>query len=75
MARHRATAEGMVNNLKNHQGASTAGWKGLAMARTQFGLSIIMANTLKWHKVKSGELAPIEIKPPRRQAPPVRAAG
>ena len=54
---------------------NTAGWKGLALARAQFGLSIIMANTLKWHKVKSGELTPIRTIPPKRQAESAEAAG
>ena len=30
-------------------GAKHAWWKGLAMARLQFGLAIVMLNVLKWH--------------------------
>jgi len=62
MARHRSLAEGTVNNLKHHQQANDAQWKGLAMARLQLGLAILMANTLKWHKVRTGQLTPVKIK-------------
>ena len=74
-ARHRATAEGMVNNLKHHQGAGTAEWKGLALARAQLGLAILLANALKWHKVKTGHLTSMKIRPPKRQTVPTQAAG
>ena len=47
MERHKSLAEGAVNNLKHHQHANTAQWKGLALARLQQGLAILIANTLK----------------------------
>ncbi len=62
MGRHRALAEGTVNNLKNHLHASDAQWKGLAMARLQLGLAIVMINTLKWRKVRTGQLQPVRLK-------------
>ncbi len=46
MGRHRAMSEGLVNNLMNHQGVRHARWKGLALARVQVGLAIILQNTL-----------------------------
>jgi hypothetical protein len=63
LGRHRATAEGIVNNLMNHQGVRHARWKGLALARVQVGLAIVMLNTLKWYKIRCGELAPMTLKP------------
>jgi len=63
MARHRATVEGDVNNLKNHQDARYAHWKGHALAKLQLGLAILLANALKWHKAKTGQLQPMHIKP------------
>ena len=48
--------EGTVNNPKNHLGAKHAWWKGLAMARLEFGLAMVMLNLLKWHKIRHGEL-------------------
>ena len=63
MGRHRALVEGAVNNLKNHQGARTANWKGHAMAKLQLGLAIPLANAPKWHKVKTGQLQPVQLKP------------
>ena len=63
MARHRATVEGDVNNIKNHQDARYAQWKGHALARLQLGLAILLANALKWHKAKTGQLQPMQIKP------------
>ena len=45
MGRHRAMSEGIVNNLMNHQGVRHAKWKGLALARVQVGLAIVMINT------------------------------
>ena len=63
MGRHRAMSEGMVNNLMNHQGVRHARWKGLALARLQAGLGIILLNTLKWYKIRRGELAPMALKP------------
>lgn len=62
LGRHHALAEGTVNNLKNHQGAAKAVWKGLAMARLQLGLAILLANAMKWHKIKTGQLQPIALK-------------
>ena len=46
MGRHRVLAEGTVNNLKNHLGSKAAQWKGLAMAKVQLALAIVMLNTL-----------------------------
>jgi hypothetical protein len=63
MGRHRAMSEGMVNILMNHQGVRHARWKGLAPARLQVGLAIIMQNTLKWYKIRQGQLAPMTLKP------------
>ena len=68
MARHRALAEGTVNNLKNHLGTKHALWKGLAMARLQFALAIVMLNLLKWHKVRHGELENLKEKRAREAA-------
>ena len=62
MARHRALAEGTVNNLKNHQGTKRSLWKGFAMARLQFALAIVMLNLLKWHKVSHGLLGNLKLK-------------
>ena len=67
MGRHRALTEGNVNNVKNHQGAGSANWKGLAMAKLQLGLAILLANALKWHKVKTGQLQPVQLKPRRER--------
>jgi len=63
MGRHRAMSEGIVNILMNHQGVRHASWKGLALARLQVGLAIIMQNTLKWHKIRHGQLSPMTLKP------------
>ena len=63
LGRHRATAEGIVNNLMNHQGVRHARWKGLAMARVQVGLAIVLLNTFKWHKIRCGQLQPMTLKP------------
>jgi len=63
MGRHRAMSEGMVNNLMNHQGIRYAYWKGLALARLQAGLAIVMSNVLKWHKLRHGRLVPMTLKP------------
>jgi hypothetical protein len=63
LGRHRATAEGIVNNLMNHLGVRHARWKGLALARVQVGLAIVMLNTLKWHKIRCGQLQPMTLKP------------
>ena len=57
MGRHRATSEGLVNVLMNHQGVRHACRKGLALARLQVGPAIILGNTLKWHKIQQGRLA------------------
>ena len=62
MARHRSLVEGTVNNLKHHVGAEHAWWKGLAMARLQFGLAIVMLNVLKWHKIHHGQLENLKVK-------------
>ena len=62
MGRHRAMSEGMVNNLMNHQGVRYARWKGLAMARLQVGLAVVMISVLKWHKLRHGQLAPMTLK-------------
>ena len=43
--------------------------------RAQLGLAILLANTLKWHKVKTGHLTPMKIEPPKRQTVPTQAAG
>lgn len=63
MGRHRATAEGIVNNLMNHLGVRNARWKGLALARVQVGLAIVLLNTVKWHKIGCGHLEPMKLKP------------
>ena len=63
MGRHRTLAEGTVNNLKNHLGCKVALWKGLAMAKVQLALAIVMLNTLKWHKVRTGRLVPVTLAP------------
>ncbi|MHB8898176.1 MAG: hypothetical protein ACYC6Y_05475 [Thermoguttaceae bacterium] len=63
MGRHRAMSEGIVNNLMNHQTARHAKRKGLAMARVQVGLAIVMINTLKWHKIIHDRLEPMTLKP------------
>jgi len=63
MGRHRAMSEGLVNVLMNHQGVRRACWKGLALARLQVGLAVIMQNTLKWHKIRQGQLQPMTLKP------------
>jgi len=68
MARHRSLVEGTVNNLKNHLGTKHARWKGLAMARLQFALAIVMLNLLKWHKVRHGELENLKEKRAREAA-------
>ena len=67
MARHKALTEGGVNNLKRHQRAARAHWKGLAMARLQFALAIVMANLLKWHKVRHGLLDDLRLKRARQE--------
>jgi hypothetical protein len=63
MGRHRAMSEGMVNILMNHHGVRHACWKGLALARVQVGLAIILQNTLKWYKIRRGQLTPMTLKP------------
>jgi hypothetical protein len=63
MGRHRAMSEGLVNVLMNHQGVRHACWKGLALARLQVGLAIILQNILKWHKIQQGRLQPMTLKP------------
>ena len=63
MGRHRAMSEGIVNNLMNHQGVRYAKWKGLALARVQVGLAVVMLNTLKWHKIVHDHLQPMTLKP------------
>ena len=42
---------------------SRANWKGLALARVQVGLAIVMLNTLKWHKILREQLKPMTLKP------------
>jgi hypothetical protein len=61
LGRHRATSEGIVNNLMNHHGVRRARWKGLALARVQVGLAIVMLNTLKWFKIRCGQLTPMTL--------------
>lgn len=63
MGRHRAVTEGIVNNLMNHQGLRHARWKGLALTRLQVGLGIVLLNTLKWYKIRRGQLTPLTLKP------------
>jgi hypothetical protein len=63
MGRHRAMSEGIVNNLMNHLGVRHAKWKGLALARVQVGLAVVMLNTLKWHKILHDRLQPMTLKP------------
>lgn len=63
MGRHRALAEGTVNNLKHHLNGSHAQWKGLAMAYVQLGMAIVLGNTLKWHKIQTGQLKPVQLQP------------
>jgi hypothetical protein len=62
MGRHRAMSEGIVNNLMNHQGVRHACWKGLALARLQVGLAVLLLNTLKWHKIRHGHLRPMALR-------------
>ena len=50
-------------DLTNHQGVRHARWKGLARARLQAGLAIILLHTLKWHKIREGQLIPMTLKP------------
>jgi hypothetical protein len=61
MGRHRAVTEGIVNNLMNHQEVRHAHWKGLALARLQVGLAIVMLNTLKWYKIRHAQLKPMTL--------------
>ena len=63
LGRHRAMSEGIVNNLMNHQGVRHASWKGLALARFQVGLAIILLNTLKWYKIRHSQLRPMSLQP------------
>ena len=63
MGRYLVMAEGMVNILMNHHGVRHACWKGLALARLQVGLAILMQNTLKWYKIRQGRLEPMTLKP------------
>ena len=63
MGRHRATIEGIVNNLMNHREVRHARWKVLALARLQVGLGILLLNTLKWYKMRQGKLEPMTLKP------------
>lgn len=63
LGRHRTLVEGTVNNLKNHQGAGHAHWKGQAFAKLQLGLPVLLANAQKWDKVKAGHLSPVQLKP------------
>jgi hypothetical protein len=63
LGRHRAMSEGIVNNLMNQQSVRHAHWKGMAMARFQVGLAIVMLNTLKWYKIRHGRLEPMTLKP------------
>ena len=53
----------IVSNLLNHQGVRHVGWKGLALARFQVGLAIIMLNTLKWYKIRHSQLRPMTLQP------------
>ena len=62
MGRHRAITEGIVNNLMNHQSVRHAHWKGLALARVQVGLAIVMLNTLKWYKIRHAQLKPVTLR-------------
>jgi hypothetical protein len=62
MGRHRAMSEGIVNNLMNHQGVRHACWKGLALARSQVGLAVLLLNTLKWYKIRHGQLRPMALR-------------
>ena len=62
MGRHRAMSEGIVNNLMNHRGVRHACWKGLALARLQVGLAVLLLNTLKWHKIRHGQLQPMALR-------------
>ena len=68
MARHRSLVEGTVNNLKHHQRTKRALWKGLAMARLQFALGIVMLNLGKWHKIRHGALEDLKVKRARQAA-------
>ena len=63
VGRHRAMAEGIVNNLMNHQGARSARRKGLALARVHVALAVVMPDTRTWHKVRRGQLEPMKLKP------------
>ena len=52
-----------MNNLMNHQGVRHARCKGLALARLQVGLGVLLLNTLKWYKIRQGKLEPMTLKP------------
>jgi hypothetical protein len=62
MGRHRALVEGTANHLKHHEGTRRALWKGLALARLQFGLAILALNVAKWHKLHHGVLENVKAK-------------
>jgi hypothetical protein len=62
MARHRALVEGTANHLKHHEGTRRALWKGLALARLQFGLAILALNVAKWHKFHHDILENVKAK-------------
>ncbi len=63
MGRHRAMSEGLVNVLMNHQGVRHACWKGLALARLQVGLAVIIQNALELYRIQQGQLQPMILKP------------
>ncbi len=48
---------------KYHQHVRYAKWKGLALARVQVGLAIVMINTLTWHKIIHNRLEPMPMTP------------
>ncbi len=62
MGRHRAITEGIVNHLMNHQDVRYAHWKGLALARLEVGLAIVMLNTFKWYKIRHAQLKPVTLR-------------
>ena len=47
----------------NHRGARHAKWKGLAMARVQVGLTIVMINTPKLYKIIHNQLVTMTLRP------------
>ena len=53
----------LPSQMAAHRGFGTTGphWKGLALARVQVGLAIVMLNTLKWYKIRHARLEPMTL--------------